>query len=312
MEKESKKPKQRIRLAQVMTNKNQEQDSQEEPKTNTSLPLSKIKPRFSTNTRELKPFHVIQLAESIANVGLIEPIVIDNQNRLLAGGHRLKACQLLDIKQRKKIEEELMHSVLKSKNKEEKENEILSVIKRLPRKSKLNLEEIPVRVYDFDSKKDQNQALEIETSENTQRKDYTPKEVRNLYSRLLEVGYEDVSGRPKKGQKPVKPALALLMGTSIRTVQRRLEKPKEITVDDELRMTAQKFSQSLEKIEQTILLQGDELQPFFQEQADHVVFILQELLEYFENIPKKQKSSDLTTPLIDIALQYVQKQTKKE
>ena len=247
-----------------------------------TISLFEIQTRFGTDTRDLNPVHVARLAESMANVGLIEPIVVDNQNRLLAGGHRLKACQLLEPNQREIVLKELLESVTGTIEKIEKTEEIKSIVSRLPQKTKLNFEEIPVRVYDFDSEEEPFQALEIETSENTQRKDYTPREVRNLYNRLLGMGYEDLAGRPRKGQKPLKPALALLMGTSIRTVQRKLQEKKEIEPEEVLKRTSQKFERYLVKLEQILLEDGEELRPFLEENVDDTVLILKYLLKYFE------------------------------
>jgi len=61
------------------------------------LLLDAIKPR-SQDTRPLNEAHVESLAESIAVLGLIEPLVTDQSGRLLAGGHRLAAIALLDRK----------------------------------------------------------------------------------------------------------------------------------------------------------------------------------------------------------------------
>ena len=41
--------------------------------------------------------HVEALAESIAALGLIEPLVVDKQGRLLTGGHQLAAIVQLRI-----------------------------------------------------------------------------------------------------------------------------------------------------------------------------------------------------------------------
>ena len=247
----------------------------------TIMPLSQIQTRFGEDTRNLNSVHVARLAESMANVGLIEPIVVDNKNRLLAGGHRLKACQLLNPNQQEEILKELLETVTGTVEKIEKTEEIKSIVSRLPQETKLNFEEIPVRVYDFDSEEEPFQALEIETSENTQRKDYTPKEVRNLYNRLLKIGYEDVSGRPRKGQKPIKPALALLMGTSIRTIQRKLQEKKELSAEEEMKRTAQKFEKYLAKLENILHEDGDAIRPFLEENSEDTVLILKYLLGYF-------------------------------
>src|SRR3712207_422263 len=64
--------------------------AQRERTQGTTLPLSQILDR-ETDTRSLQSQHVTQLAESIAVLGLIEPLVVDRRGRLLAGGHRQAA-----------------------------------------------------------------------------------------------------------------------------------------------------------------------------------------------------------------------------
>jgi hypothetical protein len=51
--------------------------------------------RREEDSRPLLAKHVLEVAESIAVLGLIEPLVIDTNGYLLAGGHRLAAIQLL-------------------------------------------------------------------------------------------------------------------------------------------------------------------------------------------------------------------------
>lgn len=65
-----------------------------ETDTRSTLPLDRIQSR-ETNTRKLRQSHVIALAESIALLGLLEPIVVDRGGKLLAGGHRLAAIRWL-------------------------------------------------------------------------------------------------------------------------------------------------------------------------------------------------------------------------
>ena len=62
-----------------------------------SVPLTQIRSR-TTNTHPLQPKHVADLAESIAALGLVQPLVIDNHHVLLAGSHRLAAIQSLKEK----------------------------------------------------------------------------------------------------------------------------------------------------------------------------------------------------------------------
>ena len=49
----------------------------------------------NTGRREAIAADVKALAESISNVGLINPITIDQSNTLIAGLHRLEAAKLL-------------------------------------------------------------------------------------------------------------------------------------------------------------------------------------------------------------------------
>jgi ParB family chromosome partitioning protein len=64
--------------------------AQRERTQGTTLLLEQILDR-ETDTRPLQSQHVTQLAESISVLGLIEPLVVDNRGRLLAGGHRKAA-----------------------------------------------------------------------------------------------------------------------------------------------------------------------------------------------------------------------------
>jgi ParB family chromosome partitioning protein len=59
----------------------------------TSLPLTSI--IVEDRQRECKPEAVASLAESMKTLGLIQPIVINQNNRLIAGGHRLAAARFL-------------------------------------------------------------------------------------------------------------------------------------------------------------------------------------------------------------------------
>lgn len=155
-----------------------------------TLPLDKILPR-PEDTRPLNQAHVDQLAESIAVLGLIQPIAVDIKGRLLAGGHRLAAIKLL-----KKVDE-------KSYNKHFSKG-------------------IPIRNYEFDASQDEAQALAIEATENEKRRDYTPAEVRELADKLEAAGYHRSKGRAKQGQKSVGPTLSMIVGKSQRTIERYL------------------------------------------------------------------------------------------
>jgi ParB family transcriptional regulator, chromosome partitioning protein len=165
------------------------------------LPLGKILNR-TTDTRELYAEHVSELAESIAVLGLLEPLVVDKRGRMLAGGHRKAA--------------------------------ILAVKEQNPEAYAQHFRQdlVPVRILDFDAEENPDLALQIEVTENEKRRDYTPIEVRSLAERLVEAGYVDVKGRPAKGEKALRPALEVIIGKSIRTVRRYLNEAVGESVTD--------------------------------------------------------------------------------
>lgn len=156
-----------------------------------TISLEVIQDRHA-DTRKLTPSHVQHLSESIAALGLIEPIVVDRSGRLLAGGHRLQAIKQL------------------------KAESLIVFLERFPNGM------IPVRIMDLNADTDHQQALAIEVAENAQRRNYTSKEVKKLAKRLVKAGYKDTAGRPKDGEKSLAPALAVVIGCSLRTVRRHL------------------------------------------------------------------------------------------
>jgi ParB family transcriptional regulator, chromosome partitioning protein len=164
-----------------------------------SLPLAKILDRAS-DTRNIQAEHVQELMESIAILGLLEPLVVDIRGRLLAGAHRQAAISLL------------------------REEDPTAFDKQFPDQL------IPVRVMDLDAGNEPDLALHIEISENEKRRDYTPTEVRSLAKKLKEAGYDDVKGRPAKGEKALRPAIEVIIGKSIRTVRRYLNTETEKSV----------------------------------------------------------------------------------
>ena len=156
-----------------------------------TIPLNEIADRTGDDTRPLNQDHIKLLAESIALLGLIEPLVVDSQGRLLAGGHRRAAIAYL----------------------RETQPDIFE---------KYFAEGVPVHRLSFDAELQPDLAIQIEVAENEQRRDYTPAEVRAIADRFLEAGYQG-RGRPGKGKQPIMPALAAVIGKSERTVRRYLE-----------------------------------------------------------------------------------------
>lgn len=168
-----------------------EERSEEDRAQRITFLLSKIEPRVN-DTRPLHTAHVQDLVESIAALGLIEPLVIDQRGRLLAGAHRLAAITLLkdaapDIYQQH-----------------------------------FSGNQIPVRLMLFDADVDQERALQVELAENEKRVNYSRDQIERLAERLRALNYRDTKGRPKQGEKALGPALSVAIGVSTRYVRKVL------------------------------------------------------------------------------------------
>jgi len=164
-----------------------------------SLPFDDMKDRANEDSRPIDSAHVAELADSIAAIGLITPIAVDQNGCLLAGSHRRAALALIRSSNRKAWEQHFPG------------------------------DRVEVKVFDFDSAAEPSRALDIEVEENQQRKDYTPKEIRQLADRLKGAGYQDYPGRPPKGVKTLTKALTELTGKSTRTVKGHLAKETSAT-----------------------------------------------------------------------------------
>lgn len=218
-----------------------------------TLPLEAIHDRFSGDTRPLNPTHVGKLMESIATLGLIEPIVVDTQNRLLAGGHRRAAILKLRDESPDVFEQQFPSG------------------------------KVPIRVMPFDSEDDPDLALAVETTENDQRKNYTKAEVLAIAEKLRNAGYKDNSGRPKKGEKRLKPALMVIFGTSLRTVERYLSEDEKTPpgggVSGEV-SPIRVYKQSLQKLKQCQNLEpGTAKERELARKLPEVIQLLEDILE---------------------------------
>ncbi|MBF0202489.1 MAG: ParB N-terminal domain-containing protein [Desulfamplus sp.] len=190
--------------------------------------LREIKPRPGGNTRELDPKHIFELADSIAALGLLQPIAIDKENFLVAGEHRLEACRLLSLEDtgaRKEHWKQLESQM----SKKIRESEALELLGRLDVggfNSRYKDAAIPVLVLPFKASEDTDQALAAEAAENEKRRNYTKDEIKTLAVSLKKRGFIDGKGRPKIGEKSLHNALALLSGKSVRQIRRDLEREK--------------------------------------------------------------------------------------
>lgn len=184
--------------------------------------------RKHADTRPLNAKHVLDLAESIAVLDLLEPLVIDTEGNLLAGGHRLAAIQLLAIQDGKDRVKYFSDSIAKDENSEssqawtnlEKRVEKLCVV---PNRPKHFFDGVPVLVVDVrnaDASLSSRRALAIEVAENNVRRSYSATEIRDLADRLKKAGYKATPGRPKDGEVSAIAVLHAAVGKSKRTIER--------------------------------------------------------------------------------------------
>ena len=158
------------------------------------LPLDMVQPRPAEDTRPVDDDHVQAIAESVRVMGLIQPIYLDREFRLVAGAHRLSAFHLLAKEDPKKWSK------------------------------------IPVVVDpDLDALAQPDLALRKEIVENEKRSNLTPNQVKAAAQRLLEsdANFTRRPGRLKKGQRALTPFLADTFGVSKRYVRSLLNQPDE-------------------------------------------------------------------------------------
>lgn len=187
------------------------------------IPLAQIHPR-EADTRPLQPKHVAELAESLAVLGLIEPLVVDCKRVLLAGGHRLAAIQ-----------------TLKESNPEAYAQHFANDL-------------VQVHMMPFDAEAEPERALQVELAENEKRVNYTRDEIERLAERLRALDYRDVRGRPREGEKALGPALAVAIGVSTRYVRKVLSKQRHEQADEKNRNSDPIFQKQklLTKIESAL------------------------------------------------------------
>jgi ParB family transcriptional regulator, chromosome partitioning protein len=189
-------------------------------RTITLLPIDTIKLR-EQDTRPARAEQVLAIAESISAVGLLQPPAVDKAHRIVAGLNRLHACRLLLTPPAGRV------AYLQALDEHDAELEPrihdLPALNALP--EPLVAGKVPVRVLvDLDAHLDPSAALAAEAAENTARRQYTPKEARELAQRLREAGYRESTGRPKAGEKALRPALEMVLGQSASTIRRLLGK----------------------------------------------------------------------------------------
>jgi hypothetical protein len=172
------------------------------------LPLDAIRDRV-TNLRPVYEERARTLAGNIALFGIIQPIAVDLNNRLLAGDHRRRALQILrELAEWPDRGPALLPAL---------DDETLDKALGAWRRFEFDIG-IPVHRIRIDAIADPASAKAIELSENTLRENFTKDEIKNAYKTLVAAGYRHTVGRPKKGEKAIGPQLELLYGRGSRTI----------------------------------------------------------------------------------------------
>ncbi len=186
------------------------------------VPADAIRPR-AADSRPARAEHVLEVAESVAAVGLLQPPAIDNARRLVAGLHRLEGCRLLLLPRDRRLEYLLAMDGGDRLDPEETADRVAVLPAPKDLEGPLAAGKVPCRVLvDLDAERDPAAALAAEAAENTARKDYTPAEVQALAQRLRAAGYRETGGRPRRGEKALRPALEMVLGVSKNTARRML------------------------------------------------------------------------------------------
>jgi hypothetical protein len=188
----------------------------EEPAT--SRPLGTITPHPSPS-RPLDARHVLDMARSIAALGLIHPLALDLDGTVLAGSHRLAALRVLAEAPEHRTA--LLRALCPHASAAALEA-LAPVVASLPIQSPaVVFASIPVRIMPLRLTESPEEAWRVEVAENERRRDYSAPEVRAIATRLRAQGYH-LSKGPGGARPLALPVLTALVGRSERQVRRML------------------------------------------------------------------------------------------
>jgi ParB family chromosome partitioning protein len=201
---------------QVSVNRASERVGREELDLDPALVRWRLKP-----TRRIQPEHALDLAESIAVHGLAQPIAIDKNRVLLAGGHRLFAVLVLRTAPLARPALLASHAEQLVELPAAQLREVEERMSALPHQPERL---VRVNRMDVDGAAHPELALEIEIVENEKRRDYVRAEVRALATTLKAAGYSFKPGKRPSAGKAVsgQRMLELITGKSKMTIWRLL------------------------------------------------------------------------------------------
>jgi ParB family chromosome partitioning protein len=218
------------------------------------LALDDILDREDGDLRPINTDHVHELADSIAAVGLLQFPVVDERNRLLAGGHRREALRLLrDLAS--SPDDEVRKVFERAEGDEKPERLTAEDIERYRTAFARRFSEgVLVNVFDILTHGGDPAAvrLEVEAIENEKRLDFTKGELATIVERLKQAGYREIGGKPKPGQRMLSKELGRIIGKSRRSVFRILSELRDPeaaagkpSVSDAMKELAKEISEKL-------------------------------------------------------------------
>lgn len=170
-------------------------------------------------SRPLNPRHIVDLARSIAVLGLIQPLVIDIEDVVVAGSHRFAALRLLASppEDRFALLSDLCPAAYPGTL-----APLSDPVLALPPPVALDFHRLPVHIIPLTQRESPDEVWRIEVAENEQRRDYSAPEVRALAERLKSQGYHYTRNKWAPSEKRMLPVLVALVGKSERHVRRML------------------------------------------------------------------------------------------
>jgi len=207
--------------------------------------LSALRPHPSPS-RALDPRHVLDMARSIAALGLIHPLAVDLDDVVLAGAHRLAALRLLSASPDARAD--ALYGLCAHASTATLDA-LAPTVTTLPHPvPAVSFVAVPVRIMPLRLSASPDEAWRVEVAENERRRDYKASEVRVIAARLKAQGYH-LSKGPAGGRPLALPVLTALVGRSERQVRRMLADDGENRTDDRSQFEADRLcaAKALEK-----------------------------------------------------------------
>jgi ParB family chromosome partitioning protein len=193
-----------------------------------TVPLESIADRPSS-IRKVNPTEAMRRALSIAELGLLQNLVVDRDHVLIAGDHRRAALQTLrDVAgDLEKASDALLASGVVPADAGRGDPAFVAMAELLAGGwTKHGFGKgIKVQVLDVSFATEPTRARLAEIAENEQRHNFTADDVKTAREVLLQAGFTEVRARPRKGEVPLMSALERMFSASRKTILKMLAAP---------------------------------------------------------------------------------------